>query len=213
MGRSIRIAPAILPHIGVEVEGLDEAVDAIPAPIQGGPDPATDGDGDGEPDAQSGTGEPTQQEASLLERLTVAADSSLERALEKAASRVLGARKHLPTHQQDRMAAMSKLDCLSVPTASEYASVNIAPERLLDGAWDQYSQRARTWIRDHLTDRGVGTYQADDMAAGIANELAMNLDRLALSAFERPLQPGANSMRVPHALVQDSLSVLGVVVE
>jgi hypothetical protein len=182
-------APAQLPGDADDGEEITEPGDGDePTGISGG-DPRSGGDApDTAPDG-----------ANALERLVrdlaVAADAAAQRALERAGNRVLnlaGKRNADPTLRL-RLRSQPAWKALMHATDDDLAHLGVAPEALLDGAWDGFRARAITWVSGFLASRGVDdTFRARGLVDELCSALqASLLDTRGAVPFDGMLVPSS----------------------
>lgn len=148
--------------------------------------------------------------AVLVDRLAVAGDAAIERALERAGSRlVTKARK--PGEMRDRLAtARDKAMALTLVRPDELAAVGLTADVLMDGAWDSLAIRGRAWVRQFMEARGRSPLVADDLAALAMNELCSVLDSYVRTQMHDRLPLFDNGLRVSESLVVNALASVGV---
>jgi hypothetical protein len=142
----------------------------------------------------------------LTRTIVVAADSALERALEKAGARLVAKSTKVPDIRE-RLRSAPKIHALELVSADDLAPV-VKLEELFADAWDMFGAKVATWVTAHLTDAGVDTLAASDQGALVSSVLCASLDEFTLSKVHQGFPPGPNRLRVPDALV---LRALGVV--
>jgi hypothetical protein len=158
----------------------------------------------------SGETQPPQPAAirSLHMQLQTACDMALERAVERAGSKIIAAAaKNIAV--RDRLRSVPKLQVVSMVTPEELRELGVARhERLLEDAWDGLQRRAVPWIRSYLVQLGWDQYKADDSAALAASALceAMNSFVAAHLHDGFPVLPGG--MRTPDPIVLGALTPL-----
>lgn len=162
------------------------------------------------PDATSGQAEPPQPNfAALVDRVAVAADAAVERAMERAGAKlVTKARRDIT--MRDRVAAVDKGRALALVRPSELEAMGLTAADLLDGAWDSLSLKVRGWLRPYLELRGRSPLVADDQAALAASELCRRLDEYVVEHLHRTLPVGPTGLRVPDHIVMEALAGAGV---
>ena len=219
--RPLEMAPIILPLLypDEDLSGFPEVIVPVnevgqgsPALTPGGGDaPVGDlEDGQDEPvpieaDASVGTDMPAA-ERELIDRLATAADAALERALEKAANRILSklnGRDNEPL--RDQLKSLDRHEVFGSTPSSVLTGISETPAGLMIGAWDTFADKSKGWIRAYMIEAGVETYLADDQADLITRELVEMLEVHAMSATRRPLRVGENGLRVPNELVERAM--------
>lgn len=225
---NIALAPVLLPYVpgweDVDMKALADAL-AAAGPAPAGPaaaEPAPDSNpppNDDVIDAESGNEEPAPEPPtrtgteSLVIRLATAADSALDRALEKAGARLI-------THGQkdmtirDRLGSVDKIHAFQLVGPTEITRLGLSTDALFDGCWDRLALKARAWMRDWSVVRGVPEAQADDAAMVATAVLCERLTSHMLSNLHGQIPVGSNGMRVPNELVEDAVRlVLGPMVQ
>ncbi len=198
--RRPELAPILLPRVP-GFEGLDWSSLAAPAPTGGAPGAPT---GEANP-AEVGPPAPSTEE--LIVRLTTAADAALERAVERAAARALTAARKDPV-LRDRAVAADYLTMFTVIGPSDVARLHLDLNDLFADAWDRYSARSRTWMRDWAISRGMGATEADDVATLATGELCERLTGWMLGNLHHGYSTGPNGLRIPDSLVEDCLRLV-----
>lgn len=186
-------APAQLPS-GTDDEITEPAEGDEPTGISGG-DPRSGGD---VPDTAPGT-----SAERLIRDLTVAADAAAARALERAGNRVLtlASRKGADPSLKLRLAGQPTARALTLASDDDLAQLGIAPEALMEGAWDGFRTRATAWVSGWLDEHG-----STDLwrARGVADELCSRLNAALLDTR------GAidfDGMLVDRALIAEVIEV------
>lgn len=209
-------AKALLPwipgfeDIDVELLGIDQGGGrAGGTPGQAPPVPTTSLPVDGgEAPVRSGLG------AALLDRLAVAADSALERALERAGIRVISAagsngKVNDPTIR-DRLAAVrDQAEALTLIRPEELRALGFTPAKLLEGAWDRLGGNVIAWIVTHLEGCGIDSATAHDRGVVAVMALREELDAYATAHLHRRPPRFGNGLRVPPELIARSLTAAG----
>jgi hypothetical protein len=143
--------------------------------------------------------------ARLVERLTVAADRDLIRALDRAGARVVSATQKDVTIR-DRLKGPAAR-ALTLIRDDELGRFSLTRESLLAGAWDALRSDASEWITEELTHRGVPMSAAHETATQIATVLCHELDAYALELTRSGATRHAdNGLRVPGALIDRCLN-------
>lgn len=143
--------------------------------------------------------------AVLVERLAVAGDAAISRALERSGSKVISLSQSKNPMLRDRLRSARKDRVMSLVTGAELTALGQTPKRLLDGAWDDLAIQAREWMRAHLIEQGVDELAADDRSALAAHHLCSQLQDLAEHSMLRSWRAGTNGLRVPHSLINEVL--------
>jgi hypothetical protein len=147
----------------------------------------------------------------VVDRLAVACDTALERALERAGSRVVNkARRDLTL--KDRVSAMGKANgqLLTLVRPTELVQLGLPPDKLFADAWDSLAMRVRCWLRADLVARGRPSLTADEVAALAASELCNRLQEFAVAHLHRPAPMLDSGLHVPEALVIEAMAAAGV---
>lgn len=162
------------------------------------------------PDRSTGMQEPPNPGFSLLvDRLAVAADAAVERALEKASSRfVTKARRK--EGLRERIEHSQGVAVLAKVSPSDLLSVDCPPALLLEGAWDTFGDNARRWVRTYALNYGLDQPHADDVAAIASSKLCEGLQGLVTLNMHERLPVTGNGTRVNSALISNALRDAGV---
>lgn len=144
--------------------------------------------------AQREPARPAEPVASILsERLATGADAAVERAIERAASKVvtrLGKKRNV-----DKASALT-----SVPVEELNAS-GLTADVLLEGAWDGIRRKAEGWIRQALLEDGKSPVTADVVASQQAGNLVDMLDSYTREVLHEAPVIWDNGLRVPNRLI------------
>jgi hypothetical protein len=154
---------------------------------------------------------PSQAMASLVERLTVAASEAVERAFERAGSKVTAAaqgHRKDPT-LRDRLNGRDKATATAMITSTELKSLGLTSGDLLSGAFDNFALKARGWLRDFMVREGLEGMAADEQAAFAISQLCGGLEAYSRDFLHRGLPTHPNGLRVPDEMVSVALSSLG----
>lgn len=140
----------------------------------------------------------------LVDRLAVAADAALERALERAANRVL------PFVNGDddlrgELRSTDKLDVLSAIGTDRFKAYSCSTDDLMAGAWDSFDMKGRAWVRRFLTQSDAPDWYAEEQSEAIISEITGLLQQHAMSSLRRPLRRGDNGLLVPTDLIRMAL--------
>jgi hypothetical protein len=145
----------------------------------------------------------------VIERVRTAASAAMDRALEKAANRVVTNTKSLSPETRSRAEApqyrasgSAKQGVLRLLSQADWRAISLTPEGLLHNAWDEFTAQAVMWLTDHLVASGVEPMRADEDARRVVSEIVTQLDARALSAFRRPLDR-EHGLSVPWQLVAE----------
>lgn len=180
-----------------------------------GEEPGLPPSGDVEPtqDAQTGMEAPRTPVpgfSNLVRTVTVAADSALDRALERAGARIVTKSMKRP-ELKERLRSVPKQQALQLVDASELAAMSLTIDDLFVDAWTSLGNKTRMWIAEHLVDTGVDSLTAEDRAAFastmVCTALADYVQKNAVSGF----RVGPNRLRIPDAVVLSALGSLGPV--
>lgn len=204
--RAPQYAPQLLPHL----PGFENLVLETPPDLDLG-DPARPRDvvdtlpGDGPLDDPPPAPTPGEAPAAIVERLATFADAALERAYERATTRLVSKAAKDPS-LRDRL-ANRRGEALALVSPGELAALGLSARSLLEGAWDRFDLRARAWIRAWIDP--YGGPDVDERAAHAAAAMVERLDAFATVNLHRalPLQP--NGLRVPVDLIENALSLVG----
>lgn len=223
--------PDIFGKLIVEIEGMEDIdleslgapgptsvtddLDEVPG-APGAPASPVGGDPDGDiVDATSGTETPDKpteanniEMALLVERISTAADGAVRRAMERAGNRVRSSTqgKSELTMLVDRCANKTPREVMALVTPADLRQMSLRPERLIDGAWDELSDRTREWITDFLVLGGMDIPGATERAAVSAFSLTEQLGKLTIDQMFRPL-------RTHQGLAVDRDLVVGVLAD
>lgn len=177
----IKIAPSIFAELITELPGL-ESVDVtklhLAAPSEDEAGGGSKASGAGVPqgikvpivDRTSGGGEPSRNQVLLTAELAVATDAAIERALERAGTKLVTKARKDPT-LRDRFAQVSKERALQMVRPDELVALGFGNGCLFDGAWDGLAMKARAWIKPQLEEAGMDPLTADERAAFAASQL------------------------------------------
>lgn len=146
----------------------------------------------------------------LVDRLAVAADSALERALERAGQKLIN-RSRSDTTLRDRLAAVDKIDSLTMVSAGELRRMRLSYQDLFGDAWDRYAPKARQWVQAWLERTGMEPLMAGDAAARAVNDLCHTLDTWLAPQVHRKLNANRNGLRVPTELVDTVMAAVAPV--
>jgi len=146
----------------------------------------------------------TDEVSALIERLAVAADAALERALERAANRVL------PFVNGDEalrseLRSTEKIDVLSKIGSTRFNGYSVTTDEIMEGAWDSFALKGRAWIRRYLVQTGAPDWYSEEQSEAIISEVTSLLQQHAMSSLRRPLSRGDNGLLVPNDLIQMAL--------
>lgn len=131
--------------------------------------------------------------SALTDRLLVAADAAVERALEKVAGRVWTKATKSPGPTRDAAKAAPRGAVLTVLAPSDLVELGFDVEELLAGAWDSYAERARLWLAAEGWDAEAATITV--------RELVADLHRWTIASLHQPHSLGTSGIRVPEAVV------------
>lgn len=219
MWQLVTSSPQVFARLLPKIEGFEDIdIDELLAASQGGMADNAPFDKEEEPpeteegvpdtddlvDATTGQETPDKpEELSLLtERVTVAADAALRRALERAGSRIVSkAQGEQFATIRDRIASARKDRVASLLTPAELRSFQLTPERLLDKAWDSLANDIRSWTASWLEQRGLDRFDADDRAALVAALVCSQLNDYACDRLLEGFDLHANGLRIPTGLV------------
>jgi hypothetical protein len=203
-------APTVFARLLPEIEGfenipIDDIIGAMgeSAPPGGEPEPEVP-DTDDLVDATTGQETPDKPEglALLTERLSVAADAALHRAVQRAGSRIMSAAQGEQfTMVRERVQAVSKDRVPSLVSPAEITALHLNETKLLDKAWDELGVRARAWIGGYLEGQGLDRFDADDRATLAAHQLCEAMQAFAAEGILDDFKPQSNGLKVPPGLV------------
>ena len=160
-------------------------------------------DGMGEPDSPTDSAS-TNEVSALIERLAVAADAALERALERAANRVLPF-VNGDEELRSELRSTEKIDVLSKIGSARFNGYSVTTDEIMEGAWDSFALKGRAWIRRYLVQTGAPDWYSEEQSAAIISEVTSLLQQHAMSSLRRPLSRGDNGLLVPNDLIQMAL--------
>lgn len=162
------------------------------------------------PDQQTGMQEPPNPGFSLLvDRLAVAADAAVERALEKASARFVTKARRVEGLKQ-RVEHVKGTAILAAVAPSDLLAVDCPPALLLEGAWASFGENARRWVRTYALNHGLDQPQAEDVAATAMSKLCEGLQELVTLNMHERLPVTGNGTRVNSALISNALRAAGV---
>ena len=99
--------------------------------------------------------------------------------------------------QRDRvLGTMSDLD---------FRTWDLSRQDLVGDAWDNFTLRGRSWVRDWLVGEGESTFVADEIANFAMRDVARHLDEWLAENVAREMTVGRNGLRVPTELVSEPL--------
>lgn len=160
-------------------------------------------------ESSTSQGEPTNPEEgtpadpnALIDRLAVAADRELERALEKAGNRLISKIQGMDKQAAERLRRVRRADVLTQAGPDLIAESRLSMDELMREAWDELQVRGRSWVREYYQACGVGAFEADERAESVMRELAGLLTTYAMTAPKQKIRVGANGLKVPHELVE-----------
>ncbi len=156
----------------------------------------------GRPDTRRGQG------SVLPIKLAVSASDALDRAHEKAATRLLNkATKNVSL--KDKLSGVKKSEMLSRLSPGEITSLGVDINELATEASNSIEETARRWIYDWLIeDYELPSIHAADEAAEISKNLASNLFAFASVTAHMPPERFENG-RVPDELIVQALESTG----
>lgn len=162
------------------------------------------------PDKTTGMQEPPNPGFSLLvDRLAVAADAAVERALEKAAARFVTKARRVEGLRQ-RVEHVQGTAVLTAVSPSDLLSVDCPPAMLLAKAWDSFGDNARRWVKTYAMNLGADQLSADDLAALASSKLCESLQELMTLNMHERLPVTGNGTKVNSALISNALRAAGV---
>jgi hypothetical protein len=220
----VALGPTLGPLVGLEGLQWPSATAAAPSP--GGPPGVPAPGASGSPtkaaatreqrlrpvDTQTGAETPKTAVPALvvIDRLAVACDTALERAMERAGSRLVNkARKDVTL--RDRVGSVGKkAQVLTMVRPTELTQLGLEPHVLFADAWDSLGMRARCWLRADLVGRGRTQLVADEIAALAATELCEALQTFAVEHLHRQAPLLDSGLHVPEQLVITALASAGV---
>lgn len=148
-----------------------------------------------------------QDAGALILQITTAADAALERAVERAAARVVSA-----APKDGRFAKGDRLDLFTSVSPAELAGWGVTAGDLFGDAWDRFAPRVRTWVREYAVTGGMTATTADDTAALVVGEVCERLTDWALGNLHRGFTVGGNGFRLPTEIVEDALRLMAAAV-
>lgn len=140
----------------------------------------------------------------LVERLAVASDAAIDRAVERAGAKLVTKARRSESMRQ-KVSAVDKVKALTVLDAHELVELGLTPDVLLDGAWIGFEDKARTWIRSYLEENGSKPVFAEDASKYGARELCGSLDEYVTRHLHGQVPLQASGLRVPSELVEKAL--------
>lgn len=206
------LGPAILPVLYPENDALKKALDqwevgpSVPGGAQASPFPAVSG-----PPPRSGGQQPPNVprladiDPTTLQVVLAAADRDLDRALERAANRLISRCNGIDRAAADRLRSSRRVEVLTLAGPELAMRAGLGREELFSGCWDDLSARVAEWLRVALEKLGAEPYAADRRAQAAAAELAQQLSLLAVTALDRAIPVGPNGFKVPDELVLSAL--------
>jgi hypothetical protein len=142
---------------------------------------------------------------SLLDRLTVAADSALERALERAGNRIISKAAKVPV-LRDQFKNAPTAAVLATVTDMDFRSLGLNRQEVVGDAWDNFVLRGTAWLRDWLIAEGESSFVADQIAAAVMKEVARHLDEWLQAGIGKEIPVGPNGLRVPYEAISEPLA-------
>jgi hypothetical protein len=193
---------------------LDELVKGIPgAEVRRNPTepaPVTGPSPVGAPLAQPTT-QPTGEAPvgasidNLLDRLATAADAALERALERAGNRAISKAAKVPV-LRDQFKAAPRNGVLAVMKDTDFRTLGVARDELVQDAWDNFTLRGKAWVADWLIAEGESTFVAEEIATLAMKDVARHLDEWLVGSIGKEIPVGKNGLRVPYDLISEPLA-------
>lgn len=141
----------------------------------------------------------------LIERLNVAGDAAVARALELAGSRVVSLAQSKAPDLHGRIRNVRKANLMSMCTEGDLAALNTTRPMLLRQSFDGLAVDTRRWVAAHLEADGMSHRAADETGATVANNLVARLGQLTHDNLLTPFTAGDNGLRIPPGLVADVL--------
>ncbi len=206
------LGPAILPVLYPENDALKKALaewevgPSVPGGAQVSPFPAVTG-----PPPRSGGKPPSDVprladiDRTTLQVVLAAADRDLDRALERAANRLISRCNGIDRPAAERLRSARRVEVLTLAGPELAMRAGLGREELFSGCWDDLSARVAEWLRVALEKLGAEPYAADRRAQAAAAELAQQLSLLAITALDRAIPVGPNGFKVPDELVLSAL--------
>jgi len=148
----------------------------------------------------------TSLDPSIITGLLAASHVSVDRALEKAANRLISHLTGIDKSYADRLRRERRTEVLSIAGTEWVSRAGLGTDDLFHQCWDQLSVEAVGWLRAALVERGEDSYTATQVAEVAAAELATQLTNLCSKATRRRLAVGANGYKVPTELVLSALT-------
>jgi len=211
------LAPQLLPLI----PGFEDIVlvdDSRPGGIPPAPPAADEPTGRSGGDPESGGREPLppvqsvpgtpNADASIIDKIVVASDAAIDRALEKAGSRAVS-RINLNKIDSSKLPAADRLrldksKALSSLGPADFSALGVTPEQLLDGAWDDLAMKVRGWVQPWVVARcGFNGAASVDVARNISEELCARLQTITLA--DRGTRLYDDGMKIPPSVVVAAL--------
>jgi hypothetical protein len=141
----------------------------------------------------------------LTAQVGVACDDAIERAFERAATKVITAGRREVT-LRDRMRSTSKERVLSTVRPDELETLGLNGT-LFAGAWDRLALKVRVFLTEPLEEAGIDRFTADERAAVAASRLCALCEEWTRQNLHRPLE-GHRHVPYPDIIriVGDALS-------
>jgi hypothetical protein len=164
-------------------------------------------------DNETGQDEPSPRgpagpraDETIIDRLATGADAALERALERAGSRILSKMSGQHISMKDRFRSTSKDQIISGLSEAEMSQLGLSMTDLFVGAWENLGVRSKGWLRQHFIERGCDSLVADEKAAMVVNALIPLLEIRATSAMQHPVVLGNNGLRIPTEMIEQAFA-------
>lgn len=142
----------------------------------------------------------------VVSALLAAAHVSVDRALEKAANRLISRLGGIDKAQADRLRQEKRTEVLTIAGTEAAQRCGLNTGDLFHGCWDQLAVEVVEWLRNALVERGADPYEAGQVSEVAAIELATQLTNLCSTALQHRLKAGANGFKVPNELVISALT-------
>jgi len=147
----------------------------------------------------------SRADETIIDRLATGADAALERALERAGSRILSKMSGQHISMKDRFRSTPKSQIISGVSSQEMDQLGLSVTDLFTGAWENLGVRGKGWLRQHFIDQGIDNFTADEKSAVVMNALIPLLELSATAAIDHPVRVGPNGLRVPNELIEQAL--------
>lgn len=143
----------------------------------------------------------------VVERLLTAADTTMERALEKAGNRIVSSARSAGHPCRDRINGRPTGEALSLVSDADLADIGLSVDAVIGDAWDTFNAQANVWVRAWIAERSQrDAPMAQDIARALVDQMCSQLTSVV--ATTRGVQRFEEGRRVPRHLVIDALSTV-----